>query len=157
MRAVLAFVSLVGCSSPTTVPVDAGSEAGADSGSACSRDTRKEVYVAGIEKKATTLTVKIVSATPAPPAKETNGWTIEITDAASKAGIAAAQVMVTAYMPDHGHASSHTPVVTDKGAGKYEVNDVYYMMPGLWQTTISVVRQTGVAAEDVVFNFCVDG
>ncbi len=164
MRAALALVALVGCSAATTSP---GIEAGADAtsvdagvdvaGSACSRDTRAELYVAGIEKKATTLTVKIVSASPAPPSKETNAWTIEVTDNATKAAITTAQITVTPFMPDHAHGSSHTPKVTESGAGKYEVNDIYYMMPGLWRTTVSVVRQGGVAAEDGVFNFCVDG
>ncbi len=161
MRHTLALVVLAGCSatpvdsSPDGAARDTGSEAAV--ASACSRDTRADAYVAGIEKKATTLTVKIVSATPAPPAKEANAWTLEVTDDVSKAAITGAQLTVTPFMPDHGHGSSHAPIVNEKGAGKYEVNDVYLTMPGLWRTTISVARPNVAAAEEVVFNFCVDG
>ena len=158
MRHALVLAIFAGCS-PSATPVDAAADAGVETAvaSACSRDTRAEAYVAGIEKKATSLTVKIVSATPAPPAKDANAWMVEVTDNASNGAITGAQVTVTPFMPDHGHGSSRTPVVTEKGSGKYEVNDVYLTMPGLWKTTISVARPSAAAAEEVVFNFCVDG
>ena len=160
----VALIVFAGCSATgTPIAPDSGTdaptvEAGPGAiGSACSRDTRADGYVAGIEKVSTTLTVKIVSATPAPPTTETNAWILEVADSASKAAITGAQITVTPFMPDHGHSSSHTPSVTEKGAGAYKVNDIYYMMPGLWRTTISVTRQGSVSTEDVVFSFCVDG
>ena len=122
---------------------------------ACSTDTRKDVYAAGMTKPAGTMTVKLVQSDPGPPIKGTNTLTVEVTDS-SGAPVDGAKITVTPFMPDHGHGSSVAPQVAASGGGKYVVSDVYLVMAGLWRVTVSV--QAGTAPQaDAVFNFCVDG
>jgi len=139
-----------------------GSDTGASSGqtqaTACEKDTRKDVYTAGIAKETSVgerLTVKIVESTPSPPKKGTNTMTLEIADGAGKL-LDGATVSVVPYMPDHAHGSAVTPVVTPMGAGRYDVTKIYYPMPGLWKVTVTV-QMTGAAPQEVAFNFCFDG
>jgi hypothetical protein len=130
---------------------DAGGSAGA-----CASDARKDVYTAGLSKQGAGLTVKIVDATPAPPAKGTNVMTLQVLDGAGKP-LDGASVQVTPFMPDHGHGSAVPPVVTPAGSdGKYAVDKVYLAMAGLWQLTITVTPAGGTRGE-VVFSFCLDG
>jgi len=124
--------------------------------SACATDTRKDVYTAGLAKQtAGALSVKLMEATPAPPAKLSNALTFHVTDAAGSP-VDGATLSVTPFMPDHGHGSSVKPSVTPKGGGAYDVTNVYLPMPGLWRLTVTV-QQPNVAAQDVAFSFCIDG
>jgi hypothetical protein len=120
----------------------------------CAADTRKDVYAAGLTKPAGTYQVKIVEATPSPPAKGNNDMTLEIVDA-NHQPVDGATVTVTPFMPDHGHGSAVTPVVTPSAAGKYVVSKIYLAMAGLWKITISV--QSGGSTQEAAFQFCVDG
>lgn len=133
---------------------DHGSSGGGGNATACEKDTRKDLYTAGLSKQAGDLTVKIMDATPAPPTKGTNAMTLEIADAAGP--VAGATVNVLPFMPDHGHGSAVTPVVTDMGGGKYKVEKVYLAMAGLWRITVSV-QKPGAAAQEVAFAFCLEG
>jgi len=122
---------------------------------ACSTDTRKDVYAAGMTKPAGPLTVKLLESDPGPPIKGTNNMTVEVTDA-SGAPVDGAKLTVTPFMPDHGHGSSVVPTVAASGGGKYVVSNVYLVMAGLWRVTFSVQAGTAPSA-DAVFNFCLDG
>lgn len=153
-RCLVAFLAvgmlvLAGCS---------GGDDGASSGgaaTACEKDTRKDVYTAGVSKQASALSVKILDAKPGPPQKGTNGMMLQIADPAGKA-IDGATVTVTPFMPDHGHGSAVTPVVTPMSGGKYDVSKVYLPMAGLWRLTVTV-QMPGAAPQEVAFQFCVDG
>lgn len=140
---------------------DSGSSSGGDAGAsggatACDRDTRKDVYAAGLTKAGATFTVKILDAQPAPPVKGTNTFTLQVLDASGKP-VDGATVSVVPFMPDHGHGSAVVPVVTPVGTdGKYTVSKVYLAMAGLWEIRIDV-QAPGVAATDVTFAFCLDG
>jgi hypothetical protein len=125
--------------------------------SACAKDTRKDVYAVGLTKASAKgeLTVKVLGATPAPPAKATNALTVQVLDAAG-APLDGATLAVVPFMPDHGHGSSVKPTVTAQGGGRFEITNLYYPMPGLWQLTVTVQPAAG-AASDVVFAFCIDG
>ena len=152
---VAAAALVVACSSS-----EGGSDPAATSGgaatSACAQDTRKDVYTAGLSKQtASATTVKVMSATPAPPAKLTNELTLQLLDAAGHP-LDGATLSVVPFMPDHGHGSAIKPAVTPKGGGVYEVTNLYYPMPGLWRVTVTV-QMPNVAAQDVAFSFCIDG
>ena len=124
--------------------------------SACATDTRKDIYTAGLAKQTSgALSVKLMEATPAPPAKQSNALTFVVADAAGK-GVDGATLSVTPFMPDHGHGSSVKPTVTPMGGGTYDVANVYLPMPGLWRLTVTV-QMPNVAAQDVAFSFCIDG
>jgi hypothetical protein len=123
---------------------------------ACAEDTRKDVYTAGLSKKtAGALSVKIMEATPAPPAKLTNAMTFQLLDAGGLP-VDGATLSVVPFMPDHGHGSAVKPTVTAKGGGVYAVANLYYPMPGLWRVTVTV-QLPNAAPQDVAFSFCIDG
>jgi hypothetical protein len=123
---------------------------------ACATDTRKDIYTAGLAKQTSgALSVKLMQATPAPPAKQSNALTFVVTDAAGKP-VDGATLSVTPFMPDHGHGSSVKPTITPMGGGTYDVTNVYLPMPGLWRLTVTV-QMPNVAAQDVAFSFCIDG
>jgi hypothetical protein len=153
----LAFVSIAclagGCSSSDG---DDGSGGTAPAQTACDKDTRKDIYTAGLSKQASALSVKIVDSSPAAPAKGDNTMTLSITDPAG-APIDGATVSILPWMPDHAHGSAIVPSVTPMGNGTYDVTNLYYPMPGLWKVTVSVLVPGAAAPQEVAFNFCLDG
>jgi ABC-type glycerol-3-phosphate transport system substrate-binding protein len=153
----VALAAVLGACSSSSEDGSSGSS-GSSSGSqstACEKDTRKDIYTAGLAKQNAGLTVKIVESSPSPPQKGTNTMTLQIADASGKP-LDGATVAVTPWMPDHAHGSALTPVATGIGGGRYAVTKIYYPMPGLWQVTVSV-QMPGAAAQEVTFNFCFDG
>jgi hypothetical protein len=111
------------------------------------------------------FTFVLVSSDPAPPAKLTNTWILKVLDNSGKPVTGATfpplpewsgwPVGVRPYMPDHGHTSTARPTVTSNSDGTYTINTLYFMMPGLWQTTINV--KSGVTTDNVRYSFCVPG
>jgi hypothetical protein len=125
---------------------------------ACASDARVTAFAAGLEAKAQDGKVRVtfVSATPAPPAKGTNAFTIDVADE-SGAPIDGASIVVKPFMPDHGHGASVVPkVAAGAQAGRYEVSDVELFMPGVWEITFEVTPAGG-AMDAVKLAFCVAG
>lgn len=139
--------ALPGCSSED--------ESNGPSARGCAADGRKDVYTQGLTKTAGALSVRLLEATPAPPAKGTNAMTIEVVDAGG-APVDDATITVTPFMPDHGHGSAVKPEVAAAGGGKYTVTKIYLAMAGLWEIKVSVQRP-GEPAQETTFNFCLDG
>jgi hypothetical protein len=134
---------------------DPSSSSGAPPQTGCAADNRKDVYTAGLVKPAGDLSVKLVEASPAPPAKGTNTMTIEVRDGAGNP-VDGATITVTPFMPDHAHGSAVKPIVTPSGSGKYAVEKVYLAMAGLWKLTVAV-QMPGGALHEAAFQFCLDG
>lgn len=154
----LAIVALAACGPDSSSGTGGGGSTTTGTGSSvCATDPRAMAYAVGISQASADGKVKIAfaDAMPAPPAKGANVWTITLTDAAQMP-IDGATIDVKPFMPDHGHGSSATPVVTGKGSGNYEVTNLQLFMPGIWQITFTVTPAGGVA-ESVVFTFCVEG
>jgi hypothetical protein len=107
-----------------------------------------------------TINVRLVSATPAPPIKGNNAWTLEVTDA-SGAPLDGLTLTVKPYMPDHRHGSSITPQVAAAGHGTYDVTLLNLGMPGIWTVTFDVAAagSTGDAGatDSATFTFCIAG
>ena len=131
----------------------------------CAADPRGETFVVGLEKMgaAGLIDVKLMSVTPAPPARGNNSWQIVLssmsngTVGAPMDGMAS-NITVTPYMPDHGHG---TPILVevmavDGQAGTYTLDPLNLWMPGLWQNTIEVTQGSGSAEtiDHVVYDFC---
>lgn len=136
----------------------ASSSTGTQPEAACAKDPRTVPYAVGVEAKATdgALTVQFVDASPAPPTKGNNTWTVKLLDAAGKP-VNGATIVTKPYMPDHAHGSSIKPESTAKGAdGTYEITPVNLFMPGVWQITFTVTAPGGMA-DSAVVTFCVDG
>jgi hypothetical protein len=120
----------------------------------CAEEMRDEEFVAGMQKLGEDgkITFTLVQATPAPPARGDNTWTVQLTTAGAAAPVTGATMIVTPHMPDHTHAP-----VSDQGqampeAGKYSA-PVNMWMPGLWRTTIQAT--SGTDSDKAVFVFCV--
>lgn len=146
----LAFVTAACSSTGTDATVDAAPEAAP---SVCATDPRVVPFVAGVEAKTMGgLTVKILDATPAPPAKGDNAWNLSITDAAG-AAVDGATIKVKTWMPDHAHGSSIVPLVAASGGGKYALTRLNLFMPGIWEITFTIAR--GDTTETAIFTLCI--
>lgn len=124
-------------------------------GLGCGSDARADTYAVGLAKHAQSFSIKLLDASPAPPAKGVNTWKIQVLDG-SGSPLDGATIGVTPFMPDHGHGTSVIPGVQALGGGEYTISNVYLFMPGLWQVTFQV-NGAGVPQGSVVFAFCIDG
>jgi hypothetical protein len=125
----------------------------------CATETRADTFVVGLEKAgdAGMLDYKLISADPAPPARNDNSWVIQIN--AMSGGVVGAPVTgatigVTPFMPDHQHGAGKAVIVTPlTDAGQYQLSPINMWMPGLWETTIDAQSASG--NDTVVFRFCI--
>lgn len=142
-RALLCF-ALVACTDEVDpdAPVD------------CAKVTDDDTFVVGLEKvgRDSVLTFRLMSATPAPPARYENTWTVEIDS--SGGPLANADITATPYMPVHDHVSAIRSVSTAlPDAGQYEIERVNFSMPGVWETTIRATA--GATTDSAMFRFCI--
>lgn len=143
-----------------------GGSGGADAadGSAllysCKTETRAVPYEPGLSRPSTAgqSTIVLLTSEPGPPVKGSNDWTIEILDTsgAPESGLA---ITAKPFMPDHGHGTSVTPVITPVSgkAGTYLVSPLYLYMPGYWEVTFTWQPATGAEAGSAVFPICIPG
>ena len=151
----LVLIGLVACGGDDDD--DDGAD-GADAGINCDFVMEgQDTYAPGLEKiGAGGYTVRLMSATPAPPAKGDNDWTIEVLDDTSTAtdGL---DIDVKPFMPLHGHGTPIPAEVTAGGApGTYNLNPVNMFMPGIWEITLDIGDGTTVE-DSVMYKFCIDG
>jgi hypothetical protein len=140
-------IVVIGCSG--------GGAAGPDANIGCQFDSRAMTYAPGMQLSGTggVLKFAIESATPAPPLKGNNSWSVKILDG-SGAAVTGATMTAVPFMPDHGHGTQVTPVVTPDG-DSYTVAPLYLFMPGLWQVTLDATSAAG--DDSVKFDFCIAG
>ncbi len=125
----------------------------------CAEETRADDFVVGLSKvgDGNLLDFTLMTADPAPPARGDNTWVLQInqmTNGVDGAAVDGASMTVSPFMPDHGHPSGKTVIVTPNGtAGQYELAPVNLWMPGLWETTIDATTSAG--DDTVVFRFCI--
>lgn len=121
----------------------------------CSTVTNADTFVVGLPKTgaAGMLHFALMDANPAPPARDNNTWTVQITDAAS-AAFDGATLTVTPFMPAHGHTSPITVGITPTGTpGEYKLDPVNLWMNGVWETTIKAQKDSVV--DSAVYSFCI--
>lgn len=121
-------------------------------------DTPYETYSAGMTRpgESERLQVAIVDATPAPPTRGTNDWTVQVLDMGGSPMSEATVVAVTPFMPDHGHGTSVVPEVgATNSDGEVDVSSIDFRMPGVW--TVSFDVEAAGVTDRVVFGVCVDG
>jgi hypothetical protein len=127
----------------------------------CSMVTGTDTFVVGLEKPGNggTLDFQLMSADPAPPARDDNTWIVQINS--MNAGVVGAPVdgaslTVTPFMPSHQHGSpirtEITPVVGQ--AGQYTLSPVNMWMPGVWEVTIK--GSTDTTTDTAVYRFCIE-
>ena len=148
----LAIVAATACGSGTTPP-------DADEALACMTSGRGDSYVAGLERtgRSGLLDFKLLAATPAPPGRFLNAWTLQINTMSSGvvgAPATGATMTVTPYMPDHQHgAGAYIVQIKETADGKYELSEINLSMPGYWEVTIDA--QAGAVHDTVVYKFCI--
>jgi hypothetical protein len=158
--AALSVLSLGACSAhPADAPADSGP--GTPAVTLCSADSRAQTFTPGMEQpgKNGAVKVRLLEATPSPPDKGSNAWTIEIVDAAG-APVDGLALTVKPFMPDHGHGASVTPQIAAMGAGKYSITLLDLFMPGVWTITFTVPSPSSAdagAPDSATFTFCIPG
>ena len=75
-----------------------------------------------------------------------NSYQLHLSDAQNGA-VENATIVVTPWMPDHGHGSDRTPRVFDANEGLYDIDNVVFTMPGRWQLNLEI--QVGPIADGV--------
>lgn len=115
-----------------------------------------DTYVAGLEKAGAdgVLKTRLVDALPAPPELGDNRWMIAVVDQ-DGAPLEGCTVTLEPRMPAHGHGTNTPAVVTEMGAGQYEVTPVDLFMPGLWVTRVDL--ECGALRDSVVYEFWIEG
>ncbi len=99
------------------------------------------------------ITVSIMNADPAPPARYNNTWVVEVRSDGTP--VSDAVLSVAPDMPDHGHGAQAVKV-TPQSDGLYELTPLNLFMPGYWEVPIQITLDDQSEAE-VVFGFCIQG
>ena len=119
-----------------------------------------ETYTAGMSHTGDLKAVEfvLVAADPAPPDKGENIFTVSISDVGSGVGIDGATVIVTPYMPEHGHGTNPADFGTEAtgDAGTYQSEAIDLFMSGLWELTFSASSGDAVL-DETTFTFCLEG
>lgn len=126
---VLAIVIALGaaaCGSYPAGPADGGFPSGAYATATADDGTRVEVRTAPVQ----------------PPVRGTLSVQLDVRDpqGAPCDGLA---VDVVPWMPTHAHGTSVDPVVSARGGGIYDVDDVDLFMSGSWQLRIALTGDAG--------------
>jgi hypothetical protein len=156
MQAVL----VVGVSLVAACGTNGDDGSGSDAPIDCTMVTNADTFVVGLEKAGTNgaLDFKMMSATPAPPARGDNTWIFQINEMTSGVvgnPVSGATLQVTPFMPAHQHGSPIQVQITPlPDAGQYQLNPVNLWMPGVWETTIRATT-TAQASDTVVYRFCI--
>jgi hypothetical protein len=123
----------------------------------CSGDTKAEPFSAGMTKTTKGgLTIAVLSADPAPPARGRNSWTVEVKDATGAALVGAdVQAFCTMFHAGGGsHGCVPSPSVAEEGEGQYAVYPIGFNMHGHWEVSVGVVESGEV--EEVKFPLCIE-
>lgn len=123
----------------------------------CADDPRVDTYVAGLTATGErgTLSFRIDSSEPAPPAKDGNTWQVSVLDADGSPQ--SGDLTVALDMPDHGHGSQAEPEVTyDDASGRFTISPLYLFMAGVWRIELEL-SVDGKVVDRGAFYFCIEG
>jgi hypothetical protein len=156
------FALGAGCSDskPHATPPANDGAGGLSGDVSCATDERVDTYTAGLRKEGESdvLSFAIVTSEPAPPAKGSNAFEVEVAD--SDGAAQAGDLRVSLFMPDHGHGTSVTPVVTyDEDTGRFTLTPLYLFMAGVWRITFEFRADPDAKAplDRATFFFCIEG
>jgi hypothetical protein len=132
----------------------------------CSADPRLDAYSGELEKSGEldVLSFRFFDLDPAPPAKGSNIFHLEVSNAAGD--VMQGGLRVDLRMPDHGHGTSVDPVVVfDAALGAYTIEPVYLFMPGVWRLDFEALDAPGdapvtgdaVMLDSTTLHFCIEG
>lgn len=139
---------------------DAAPDAAVDAATStyCLTEDRDDDYAPGMSKVGEAgYTVVLVSSDPGPPDKGNNAWVVQALDPEG-AAVDDLDIDVFSFMPDHGHGTPVTPVITPQGGdGQYAIDPINLYMTGLWTVRLALEDADANELDRVVFAFCVDG
>lgn len=125
----------------------------------CTADPRLDAYAGELDKAGElgVLSFRFFDLEPAPPARGLNTFHVEVTSAAGD--LTPEQLEVDLRMPDHGHGTSVTPVVSVDAPGTYTVRQLFLFMPGVWRLDFDALGAGDDASmlDSVALHFCVEG
>lgn len=147
--ALLPVLFNVACTGPTTTTDDAPPEG-------CPRDPRAETYAPWMEaeSEAGTFTLILDRATPAPPGRGDNEWSLRFLDTGGQP-LAVESARMKPWMPDHGHGTN--PLWNEVVSGsstRHRVGPFDLFMSGLWEFTVEVTH--GGTTDEAKLAFCID-
>jgi hypothetical protein len=100
------------------------------------------------------LSLKVKSVDPDPPVVGDNSWRVALSlDGEPLAGVAD-EILVSPFMPDHGHGSPVSVGVSELSDGVYRFEPVNTFMPGYWEITVRVQGDAGESS--VMFGVCIE-
>lgn len=100
------------------------------------------------------LSLKVESIEPNPPVVGDNSWRVELSRDGEPLAGAADEILVSPFMPDHGHGSPVSVGVSELSDGVYRFEPVNTFMPGYWEITLRVQGDAGESS--VVFGVCIE-
>jgi hypothetical protein len=160
VRAVAATgLALAACGSEPAE--DAAYDAGSDASSAqaplrCGDDVPPFALPMSAPGGEGKLSAALLAATPAPPEKYLNDWTLELRDAQGKPVSDATITMARPFMPAHGHDGTFAPTVSaGDGPGRFEVKKLNLWMRGPWEVQLSV-SSPSLGDDYIVFQVCIE-
>ena len=144
------LLPLLACGSDSTSD-DAGT-----STPTCARETRADKYEANMTKPGGNLSIRLVEANPAPPAKGDNTWTFELFATQGNVLITASStITVVPVMPGHGLATAPASFKAEpiQPPGRFRVGPMNLPRDGLWEVTFTA-QVPMTTDEQMVFPFC---
>lgn len=151
----LAFTAaLAACGSEAGPPA---AEASGDDVS-CTADPRLDTYDGELDKAGErgVLSFRFFELDPAPPARGLNTFHLQVTG-----DVMPDELDVDLRMPDHGHGTSITPIISaDAAPGTYTIRQLFLFMPGVWRLDFEALGGEGGAPsmlDSVALHFCVEG
>lgn len=100
------------------------------------------------------LRAELLAATPAPPARYRNDWTVQLRAADGSVLADGAITHARTFMPLHGHDGGIVPVITSlKEPGQVRIERLNLSMRGAWEIQLTV-SAPGVGEDRIVFHVC---
>jgi hypothetical protein len=107
-----------------------------------------------LEGEGGSLVFQMLSLDPEPVDLGANDWTVRVSDPAGVA-LEGCALMVTPWMPDHGHGSNEPEGVAGSEAGQYFIEGIEFIMPGYWTASLSAT--CGEVTDNVILRPCIEG
>lgn len=124
--------------------------------SPCGDIDRADEFGVGLSKTGEMFTVTFMDATPAPPIRDFNTWTLKVEDGDGDP-VDELEWEVFPWMPDHGHGTPTPVVVSPTGEpGEYELDPLNLFMAGLWTIDLVLAMPEDGGEDTVQFAFCIE-
>ncbi len=100
------------------------------------------------------LELRMLEAEPNPPVVGNNSWLVQLTYDGAPLTEVEDDILVTPFMPDHGHGTPTTVSVTETSDGVYRLEPVHLRMAGYWEITLDI--DAPAAEHSPSFGVCIE-